>query len=187
MKTSELKIGDLIKYKTPDTINKHGYVLTTGHIKEIFSNYLYVHADSLIGSVYCVLFENIVAKLKPIINTKYEEIKIDNTEQPISKYRNVPPSNIQYCEDCGKSSLSGIYARYYYLCYECEKNRDKSTKNSNFKFDIDLKGMSINYNRYDGGSIELIYSNLVSFSGLYPQIGKTYTVEIKEKNENKTS
>lgn len=110
MKINELKIGDLIKYKTPDKSNKQiGYFLTTSHIKEIHSNYFIVRGDSLTGSVYCVLFENVISKLEPIKFTPFS-MGTCNGQQ-----------NCDLCDKTSNFSGGGVCYRYPWRCDKCIK------------------------------------------------------------------
>ncbi len=96
MNINDLKIGDLIKYKTPDKSAKKGYVLTTSHIKEILPGHVIVAGDSLTGSVYYVLYENIISKLEGIGTSPF---LFEWKETPIEKEVNFwgRINRVQYC------------------------------------------------------------------------------------------
>lgn len=187
IKLSELKIGDLIKYKTPDKSNKQiGYFVTTSHIKEIHSNYFIVRGDSLTGSVYCVLFENVISKLEPIKFTPFS-MGTCNGQQ-----------NCDLCDKTSNFSGGGVCYRYPWRCDKCikiygeikkeykeipiEKEYTKEfwsmfpPQTENYKEKPAPKSFKFDFNPYPATPYKISFN-----TPSWVEMGKIYTIEIKEK------
>lgn len=204
---NDLKIGDRVKYK--DKIAYCGTttvkeIEVEGNILEIHDKFYQISDDDnrFDGKQLSVKKENIISKLEHIIlEPQYKEIPIEKEENPYYtsivrtvSYPYSTPVTSYYCPKCDKKlwGTCGMPIKEYTQepCEEC-KNKEKPTPKS-FKFDFFPTQWSANreFNDYvytmdgfcnnnDGKICNLIWKGLLSPDWI--KVGKTYTIEIKEK------
>lgn len=173
---SELKIGDIISYKTNDNYTHLKY-----RIRELTEEKVLVTSIGMMEE-YCIPIwirkEQIVSKLEPL-PVQYKEIKV---KQEIKTYH---PYRCPAChKDWGLTGIQDVIQAVY--CKECVQSWVPA-KHAPYKFDFWPTLISCENNGY-GKEVRVAKGytkNRTDIENLpcpeWLEFGKTYVVEIREK------
>jgi len=175
MKIKELKVGDRVKYYAPDSW-KLDTTMVRGVISEVLDDYVRIDDAFLID--------------KTKIISKIIEEKVEKKETFIDYYE-------FKCLSCGKGQGFKIYHGIvsHKLCPNCEMGLKTEPKTFSFEIIVTRDNLGGGYYAHhpnDGfintfGGYTVKGNTQVDFNGLlapeWMELGKSYTVEIKEKSE----
>lgn len=170
---NDLKIGDCVNYKYPDSYNSKGWVETTGHILSFEDSFVYISGDSLTGSKYKIPMLDILYKLDYLWDyKKWKKTRVMwGTKPPIIKNKEIPiekekdyivvPDDMQMIFESNKDYKKRLEKENPVPQPRCgEKSAPKS-----FKFDFCTSSKTI----------QIQVPKWVKLGGTM------YTIEIKEK------